>query len=107
MCKAEEELGNAFALVCELVLLMLTPVRHISFITLYSHVMQTVTTCTYNNSREQDSLTSSLGSLQELGEKFSINNDPILHFDFFCAYQAGTLHFEKRERLIGSEKVKM
>ena len=23
------------------------------------------------------------GSLQELGEKFSINNDPILHFDFF------------------------
>ena len=47
------------------------------------------------------------GSLQELGEKFSRNNDPILHFDFFCAYQAGTLHFEKRERLIGSEKVKM
>ena len=45
--------------------------------------------------------------MQELGEKFSINNDPILHFDFFCAYQAGTLHFEKRERLIGSEKVKM
>ena len=43
------------------------------------------------------------GSLQELGEKFSINNDPILHFDFFCAYQAGTLHFEKHERLIGSE----
>ena len=48
-----------------------------------------------------------VGSMQELGEKFSINNDPILHFDFFCAYQAGTLHFEKRERLIGSEKVKM
>ena len=42
MCKAEEELGNAFALVCELGLLMLTPVRHISFITLYSHVMQMV-----------------------------------------------------------------
>ena len=44
-----------------------------------------------------------LGSMQELGEKISINNDPILHFDFFCAYQAGTLHFEKRERLIGSK----
>ena len=28
------------------------------------------------------------GSLQELGEKFSINNDPILHFDFFWANQA-------------------
>ena len=51
--------------------------------------------------------TAGIGSMQELGEKFSINNDPILHFDFFCAYQAGTLHFEKRERLIGSEKVKM
>ena len=28
-------------------------------------------------------------------------------FKNFCAYQAGTLRFEKRERLIDSEKVKM
>ena len=37
------------------------------------------------------------GSMQELGEKFSINNDPILHLDFFCAYQAGTLKLNSRE----------
>ena len=47
------------------------------------------------------------GQNARTGGKISINNDPILHFDFFCAYQAGTLHFEKRERLIGTEKVKM
>ena len=48
-----------------------------------------------------------LGLQETLKENVNAPERAACKKDFFCAYQAGTLHFEKRERLIGSEKVKM